>query len=56
MNIASWSNPVAVVSVATSGNAQAAPIVTVPTLPSFLLFALSGFLALFGIVGVRASK
>jgi len=56
MNIASWSNPVAVVSVATSGNAQAAPIVTVPTLPSFLLFALSGLLALFGIVGVRAAN
>ena len=52
MNIASWSNPVAVA----SEPAQAAPSVPVPTLPSFLLVALGGLLALFGIVGVRASK
>ena len=50
MGIASWSNPVAVAS------AQAAPSVPVPTLPSFLLVVLGGLLALFGIVGVRASK
>ena len=36
--------------------AQAAPSVPVPTLPSFLLLALGGLLALFGIVGVRASN
>lgn len=36
--------------------AQAAPSVPVPTLPSFLLVVLGGLLALFGIVGVRASK
>ena len=36
--------------------AQAAPSVPVPTLPSFLLVALGGLLALFGIVGVRVSK
>ena len=52
MNIASWSNPVAVA----SEPAQAAPSVPVPTLPSFLLVALGGLLALFGIVGVRVSK
>jgi len=36
--------------------AQAAPSVPVPTLPTFLLLALGGLLALFGIVGVRASN
>ena len=32
------------------------PSVPVPTLPAFLLFALSGLLALFGVFRVRASK
>ena len=36
--------------------AQVAPTVPVPTLPGFLLLALGGLLALFGIVGVRASN
>ena len=43
-------------SVTSAEPAQAAPIVLVPTLHSFLLLALSGLLALFGFVGVRASK
>ena len=55
MNTASWSSPVAVAS-APAEPAQAAPSVPVPTLPSFLLVVLGGLLALFGIVGVRASK
>ena len=52
MNIASWSNPVAVA----SEPAQGATSVAVPTLPSFLLVALGGLLALFGFSTIRASK
>lgn len=43
-------------SVTPAAPAQAAPTVPVPTLPSFLLLALSGLLALFAFLGVRASK